>query len=56
METLTRIGLRKAPYTEFKRVSTSLYKFTCIESTPIFMRYNVPVMYTDLKETDSSAS
>jgi len=44
--------LRKAPYTQFRRVSTSLDDFTFIDSSPVFILNNTPVMDMELKEND----
>jgi transposase-like protein len=44
--------LRKAPYTDFRRVSTSLDNFTFIDSSPVFILNNTPVMDLELKEND----
>ena len=44
--------LRKAPYTEFKRVSTSLDDFSSVGSSPVFMLNNVPMMDLELKQND----
>ena len=44
--------LRKAPFTEFKRVSTSLDDFSSLGSSPIFMINNTPMMDLELKEND----
>jgi len=44
--------LRKAPYTQFRRVSTSLDDFTSIDSSPVFILNNTPVMDLELKEND----
>ena len=44
--------LRKAPYTEFRRVSTSIDNFTIIDSSPVFMLNNTPSMDLELKEND----
>ena len=44
--------LRKAPYTEFKRVSTSLDNFSSLGSSPVFMLNNVPMMDLELKQND----
>jgi transposase-like protein len=44
--------LRKAPYTQFRRVSTSLDDFTSINSSPVFILNNTPVMDLELKEND----
>jgi hypothetical protein len=42
--------LRKAPYTDFRRISTSLDDFTFIDSSPVFILNNNPVMDLELKE------
>ena len=44
--------LRKAPYTDFKIVSTSLDNFTFIDSSPVFILNNTPGMDLELKEND----
>ena len=44
--------LRKAPYTEFRRVSTSLDDFTSMDSSPAFLVNNIPMMDLDLREND----
>ena len=44
--------LRKAPFTEFKRVSTSLDDFSSLGSSHIFMINNIPMMDLELKEND----
>ena len=44
--------LRKAPYTEFRRVSTSLDNFTFIDSSPVFILNNTPGMDLELEEDD----
>ena len=44
--------LRKAPCTEFRRVSTSLDDYVSIDSSPVFLLNNVPVMGMELKEND----
>ncbi len=44
--------LRKAPYTEFKRISTSLDDYASVDSSPIFMLNNIPMMDMELKEND----
>ncbi len=46
------IRLRKAPFTEFKRVSTSLDDYASIDSSPVFMINNIPMMDMELKEND----
>ena len=40
--------LRKAPYTEFKRISTSLDDFSPLGASPIFMINNIPMMDLDM--------
>ena len=44
--------LRKAPYTEFRRVSTSLDDYASVDSSPIFLINNIPMMDIELKEND----
>ncbi len=44
--------LRKAPYTEFRRVSTSLDDYASVDSSPAFMVNNIPMMDMELKEND----
>ena len=44
--------LRKAPYTEFRRVSSSLDDFTSIDVSPQFMINNIAMMDMELKEND----
>jgi len=44
--------LRKAPYTEFKRISTSLDDFSPLGTSPIFMLNNIPMMDLELREHD----
>ena len=44
--------LRKAPYTEFRRVSTSPGNFSFIDSSPVFMLNSAPPMNLELKEND----
>ena len=44
--------LRKAPYTEFRRVSTSLDDYASVDSSPVFLVNNIPVMDMELKEND----
>ena len=41
--------LRRAPYTEFRRVSTSLDDFSSTCSSPVFMIKNVPMMDLEMK-------
>ena len=52
MESFLYMRLRKAPYTEFKRVSTSLDDFSSMGSSPVFMLNNIPMMDLELKEND----
>ena len=52
MESFLYMRLRKAPYTEFKRVSTSLDDFSSVGSSPVFMLNNIPMMDLELKEHD----
>ena len=52
MESFLYMRLRKAPYTEFKRVSTSLDDFSSVGSSPVFMLNNIPMMDLELKEND----
>ena len=52
MDSLPYMRLRKAPYTDFRRVSTSLDDFTSIDSSPVFILNNNPVMDLELKEND----
>ena len=42
--------LRKAPYTEFRRVSTSLDDYASVDSSPVFLINNIPMMDMKLKE------
>ena len=44
--------LRKAPYTEFRRVSISLADFSSVGSSPVLMLNNVPMMDLELKENE----
>ena len=44
--------LRKAPYTEFRRVSTSLDDYASVDSSPVFLVNNIPMMDMELKEDD----
>ena len=44
--------LRKAPYTEFKRISTSLDDFVSMDSSPAFLINNISMMDMELKEND----
>lgn len=52
MELFLYMRLRKAPFTEFKSVSTSLDDFFSGHSSPIFMLNNIPMMDLELKEND----
>lgn len=44
--------LRKAPYTEFRRVYTTLDQYTSADSSPLFLIDNVPIMDIELREND----
>ncbi|MCL5440162.1 MAG: hypothetical protein M1595_04580 [Candidatus Thermoplasmatota archaeon] len=44
--------LRKALYTDLKRVSASLDDFLSMDSSPVFLANNFPMMGMDLKEND----
>ena len=44
--------LRKAPYTEFMRVFTSLDDYVSVNSSPVFLINNIPMMDLELKEND----
>ena len=44
--------LRKAPYTEFKRVSITLDDFSSVACFPSLMINNIPVMDMELNEND----
>jgi hypothetical protein len=48
--------LRKAPFTEFKRVSTSLDDFSSLGYSLIFMLDNIPMMGLEIKENDLDLS
>ena len=48
--------LRKAPYTEFRRVSTSLDDYASVDSSPVFLVNNIPMMDMELKENDLISS
>ena len=52
IESFHYMRLRKASYTEFKRVSTSLVDFSFVSSSPIFLLNRVPMMNLELKEND----
>jgi transposase-like protein len=52
MESFFYMRLRKAPFTEFKRVSVSLDDFSSVGSSPIFTLNNIPMMDLELKEND----
>ena len=51
-ETYHYMGLRKAPYTEFKRISTSLDDFSLLGTSLIFMINNIPMMDLELRNQD----
>ena len=44
--------LRKAPFTEFKRISTTLDDFSLLGTSPIFMINNIPMMDLELRNHD----
>ena len=44
--------LRKAPFTEFKRISTTLDDFSPLGTSPIFMINNIPMMDLELRNHD----
>ena len=44
--------LRKVPYTEFKRIATSLDDFSPLGTSPIFMINNIPMMDLELRNQD----
>ena len=44
--------LREAPYTEFRRVPTSLDDYASVDSSPLFLINNIPMMDMELKEND----
>ena len=48
--------LLKAPFTEFKRVSTSLDDFSSLGYSLIFMLDNIPMMGLEIKENDLDLS
>ena len=52
METFYYMRLRKAPYTEFRRVSTSLDDYVSVDSPLVFLVNNIPMMDMELKEND----
>lgn len=52
MESFLYMRLRKPPYTEFRRVSTSLDDFPSIGSSSVFMINNIPMMDLELKAHD----
>ena len=43
--------LRKAPFTEFKRISTTLDDFSPLGTSPIFMINNIPMMDLELRNS-----
>ena len=51
-ETYHHMRLRKAPYTEFRRISTSLDDFSSLGTSPVFMINNIPMMDLELKDHD----
>ena len=56
MGSFSYMRLRKAPFTEFKRVSTSLDDFSSLVSSLIFMLDNIPMMGLEIKENDLDLS
>ena len=48
-ETYHHMRLRKAPFTEFKRISTTLDDFSPLGTSPIFMINNIPMMDLELR-------
>ncbi len=52
MQIFYYMRLRKAPYTEFRRVSTSLDDYASVDSSPVFLVNNIPMMDVELKEND----
>jgi hypothetical protein len=52
IESFFYMRLRKAPITEFKRVSAPLDDFSSVGSSPIFMLNNIPILDLELKEKD----
>ena len=51
-ETYHYMRLRKVPYTEFKRISTSLDDFSPLDTSPIIMINNMPMMDLELRNQD----
>ena len=51
MQVFHHMRLRKAPFTEFRRVSTSLDDYSSVDSPPVFLINNIP-MDVELKEND----
>ena len=43
---------RKPPYTEFRRVSTSLEDYAPVDSSPVFLLNNIPMLDMKLREAD----
>ncbi len=43
-ETFIYMRLRRAPYTEFRRISTHLDDYASVDSSPLFLVNNIPVM------------
>jgi transposase-like protein len=52
MQASHHMRLRKAPYTEFRRVSTSLDDYASVDSSPVFLVNNIPMMDMELNEND----
>jgi len=55
MDAFHYMRLRKAPYTEFRRVSTSLDDYASVDSSPVFLVNNIPIMDMELKQKGLSA-
>ena len=52
VESFLYMRLRKAPYIDSNKVSTSLDNFFSIGSSPVIMLNNIPMMDIELKEND----
>ena len=52
MQIFYYMRLRKAPYTEFRRVFTSLDDYASVDSSPVFLVNNIPMMDMELREND----
>ena len=49
---IPRHATEEGPYTEFRRVFTSLDNYASVESSPVFLINNIPMMDIELKEND----